>query len=344
MRAGRIALTLAALCTTAVPARAGADALRDQAKQLFGTPPPEAVNPANPSSPAKIDLGRKLYYDARLSKNHDVSCNSCHQLDKFGVDNEPTSPGHKGQRGGRNSPTSLNAAFHLAQFWDGRAADVEEQAKGPILNPVEMAMPDEASVVAVLLSIPGYPPLFAQAFPGEDPALTYDNMAKAIASFERRLVTPAPFDAYLAGDDGALSQDQKKGLETFIATGCPTCHNGPLLGGSLYQKLGLVEPYPIGDRGRAEVTGSKSDEYFFKVPSLRNIAKTGPWLHDGSVDSLDLMVRVMARFQLGKTLTDDEAQAISDFLQSLTGKVDEKYVAQPELPPSGPDTPPPDPS
>ena len=344
MRAAQIALALAALCTTAVPARVGADALRDQAKQLFGTPPAEAVNPANPSSPAKIDLGRKLYYDARLSKNHDVSCNSCHQLDKFGVDNEPTSPGHKGQRGGRNSPTSLNAAFHLAQFWDGRAADVEEQAKGPILNPVEMAMPDEASVVAVLLSIPGYPPLFAQAFPGDDPAVTYDNMAKAIASFERRLVTPAPFDRYLAGDDGALSKDQKKGLETFIAIGCPTCHTGPLLGGSLYQKLGLVEPYPTGDRGRAEATGSKSDEYFFKVPSLRNIAKTGPWLHDGSVDSLDLMVRVMARFQLGKTLTDDEAQAISDFLQSLTGKVDEKYVAQPELPPSGPDTPPPDPS
>ena len=169
-------------------------------------------------------------------------------------------------------------------------------------------------------------------------------MAKAIASFERRLVTPAPFDKYLAGDDAALSKDQKQGLETFIATGCPTCHNGPLLGGSLYQKLGLVEPYPTGDRGRAEVTGSRSDEYFFKVPSLRNIAKTGPWLHDGSVDSLDLMVRVMARFQLGKTLTDDEAEAISDFLESRTGEVDETYVAQPELPPSGPDTRPPDPS
>jgi cytochrome c peroxidase len=173
--------------------------LSERAGAIFGTLPDTAPNPANPTSAAKVDLGRMLYYDPRLSKNHDISCNSCHQLDRFGVDGEATSPGHKGQRGDRNSPTSLNAALHVAQFWDGRAADVEEQAKGPVLNPVEMALPDATSVEQTLRSIPGYGPLFAQAFPDDADPISFDHMALAIAAFERGLLTPSPFDAFLAG-------------------------------------------------------------------------------------------------------------------------------------------------
>jgi cytochrome c peroxidase len=293
--------------------------LRERAGTIFGTLPATAENPANPTSPAKVELGRMLYYDARLSKNHDISCNSCHQLDRFGVDGEATSPGHKGQRGDRNSPTSLNAALHVAQFWDGRAADVEEQAKGPVLNPVEMALPDAASVEKTLRSIPGYAPLFAKAFPGDADPITFDHMALAIAAFERGLLTPAPFDAFLAGSEKALDEQQQRGLATFIDTGCVTCHNGPLLGGNSYQKLGLVHAYETEDTGRHKVSGSEADRFLFKVPSLRNVAKTGK-------------------------LSDAQVADLVAFLGSLTGEVDADYVAQPELPASGPATPKPDPS
>lgn len=333
-----------ALAALLLAGPAAADDLRERAANIFGTPPAEAASERNPVTEAKITLGRMLYYEPRLSKNHDVSCNTCHQLDRYGIDAEPTSPGHRQQRGDRNSPTVYHAAFHLAQFWDGRAADVEEQAKGPVLNPVEMAMPDEEQVVKTLRSIPGYAPLFAAAFPGDDPAITYENMARAIGAFERRLVTPAPFDAWLAGDDDGLTAKQKQGLETFIAKGCPTCHAGPLFGGAMFQKIGLVEPYPTEDPGRQKVTGDPADEHVFKVPSLRNVAKTGPWFHDGKVDSLDLAVRLMGRYQLGLMLTNDEVASIVAFLESLTGTLPEAYIARPELPESGPDTPAPDPS
>jgi cytochrome c peroxidase len=305
-------------------------------------PLPEHMHAGEVPSAAVIDLGRKLYYDTRLSKNHDISCNSCHQLDNFGVDSEPTSPGHKGQRGGRNSPTSYNAALHLTQFWDGRAADVEAQAKGPVLNPIEMAMPDEATVVAVLESIPGYVEDFEKAYPGQP--ISYDNMAAAIGAFERGLVTPGPFDRYLAGDVDALTPAQVEGLDTFVATGCTTCHMGTGVGGGMYQKLGLVEAYPSKDQGRFEATGNEADRLMFKVPSLRNIAKTGPYFHDGSVATLDEAVTIMAKHQLGKQLTPKETKSIVTFLEALTGEVPTQYVAKPELPASGPKTPAPDPS
>jgi cytochrome c peroxidase len=319
-------------------------AVRERARAVFGVLPAVAESPKNPVTEEKIELGRLLYHDPRLSKNHDVSCASCHRLDAFGVDGEVTSPGHRGQRGGRNSPTVYNAAFHIAQFWDGRAADVEEQAKGPVLNPVEMAMPDEATVVAVLRSIPAYPPLFATAFPGPGDPVTYDHMARAIGAFERRLVTPGRFDGFLEGDLEALDDREVAGLAAFMDTGCISCHMGPTLGGSLYQKLGLVKPYPTEDAGRFDVTGVEADRGFFKVPSLRNVAETGPYFHDGSIAELDEAIRIMALHQLGTTLDPERHDAIAAFLASLTGEVDADYVSAPELPPSGPETPAPDPS
>jgi cytochrome c peroxidase len=319
-------------------------ALRTRAAAVFGALPVEASNPENAITPAKVALGRNLYYESRLSKNHDVSCNTCHLLDRHGVDGQPTSTGHREQRGGRNSPTVYNAALHIAQFWDGRAADVEEQAKGPVLNPIEMAMPSEEAVVAVLDSIPGYAPLFAAAFPDEENPISYDNMARAIGAFERKLLTPIPFDAFIAGDDKALSDEQLAGLDAFASAGCTTCHQGAAIGGGLYQKLGVIKPYPTEDPGRVEITGNEADLRVFKVPSLRNIAKTGPYLHDGSIEELDEMIRIMAEYQLGIPVDDAQVSAIHAFLESLTGTVDAELIAMPKLPPDGPDTPAPDPS
>lgn len=310
-------------------------------------PLPESVpNADNPMTDDKIKLGRMLYYEDRISKNHDISCNSCHQLDKYGVDNEPTSPGHKKQRGGRNSPTVYNAALHIAQFWDGRAKDVEEQAKGPILNPVEMAMGGEADVLGVLKSMPEYVALFDAVFPEDgEAAVTYDNLAKAIGAFERKLMTPSRWDKYLKGDETALTAEEKKGFNTFIEAGCQTCHNGPAMGGNMYQKVGLVKAWPdLKDVGRAEVTGNEAEKYFFKVPSLRNIEKTGPYFHDGSVSSLEQAVKMMAEHQRGIQLSDEQATSIVTFLKALTGELPTDYIKKLELPPSTDKTPKPDPS
>jgi len=312
---------------------------------IFQQLPAAMESSANPLTEAKIDLGRQLYYDPRLSKNQDISCNSCHLLDAYGQDNLPVSPGHRGQTGGRSSPPSYNAAGHIAQFWDGRAPTVEEQAKGPVLNPIEMAMPDEASVIAVLKSIPGYVTAFGEAFPGEADPVTYNNMALAIGAFERKLVTPGRFDQYLAGNDDALTAEEKAGLEAFLNTGCQTCHMGPYIGGAMYQKLGLVKPWEdTSDLGRFEATGNEFDKMFFKVPSLRNIAETGPYFHKGQVATLDEAVSLMAEYQLGRTLDDATVKSIVTFLGALTGEIPVSYIAEPELPASSESTPKPDPS
>ncbi len=319
-------------------------AARERAAVIFGTLPDEVPNPVNPLSEEKIALGRSLFFDTRLSKNHDVSCNSCHDLARFGVDGEPTSAGHRGQRGDRNSPTVYNAALHIAQFWDGRAADVEEQARGPVLNPREMAMPSEEATVAVLRSIPGYEPLFRAAFPDAADPISYDNMARAIGAFERRLMTPSRFDAFLEEQDEALTDPEVAGLALFMDVGCIACHNGPALGGRAYQKLGGVRPYPTEDPGRFNVTGNESDRGVFKVPSLRNVAETGPYFHDGSVGSVGQAIRLMADHQLGRTLSQEEVAALAAFMASLTASLDQEYIAAPELPASGPGTPAADPT
>ncbi len=318
--------------------------VRDPRLGLFAPLPKSMESARNPMTAAKIELGRKLYYDERLSKNHDVACNTCHLLDNNGVDGLPTSKGHKGQLGGRNAPTVYNAAGHIAQFWDGRSPDVEDQAKGPPLNPIEMAMVDEAAVVAVLKSIPGYVSLFSVAFTDERDPVTFDNMARAIGAFERGLVTPSRFDAYLTGDDGALSGAEKAGLTAFLDAGCGGCHAGAYVGGGMYQKLGLVKPWDRdADQGRFDVTGSENDRQVFKVPSLRNIAGTGPYFHNGSVATLDEAVRLMADHQVGGTVDDAQIDSILTFLAALTGEIDSLYIARPELPESSAATPAPDP-
>jgi cytochrome c peroxidase len=298
-----------------------------------------AENPANPLSDAKVDLGRMLYYDTRLSKNRTVSCNSCHDLASFGDDGLATSKGIDAQLGGRSAPTVYNAAIHIAQFWDGRAADVEAQAVGPILNPIEMGMPDEAYVLRVLKSIPGYVEAFARAFPEDPESVTYANVGKAIGAFERKLMTPSKFDDFLKGDEKALTDAEKHGLNLFVTTGCTVCHNGMGVGGHLYQKLGLVKEWPTKDLGRFAATKNEADKYFFKVPSLRNITETAPYLHDGSIASLEEMVAKMAEYQLGRTISAEDTKAIVAFLGSLKGRVDENYIKKPELPADGPDTP-----
>lgn len=311
----------------------------------FQALPADMMVKDKPATDEQVALGRMLYFDKRLSKNHDVSCNTCHNLETFGVDNKAKSVGHKGQLGARNSPTVYNAALHFVQFWDGREATIEAQAKGPILNPVEMAMPDDKKVVAVVKSIPDYAEHFKKAFPADKDPITWDNIANAIGAFERKLVTPSRWDKFLGGDKTALTEAEKNGVDKFLlAGGCMACHMGPGLGGSMYQKLGLLEPWPKqDDTGRHQVTKNDADKMFFKVPSLRNIEKTGPYFHDGSTESLEEAVTLMARHQSGKKLEAADSKAIVAFLGTLTGDVPKDYIKEPELPKSGPKTPKPDP-
>jgi len=326
-----IALTAGALAAAEIP---------EARLRAFKPLPKTMESAANPSTQAKVELGRILYFENRISKGHDLSCNSCHMLDKYGVDNEPTSDGHKGQQGDRNSPTVYNAALHLAQFWDGRAKDVEEQAKGPVLNPVEMAMPDEQAVVAVLKSMPEYDALFKKAFPGEANPITYDNMAKAIGAFERLLVTPSRWDKFLEGDKSALTDAEKAGFMKFSNSGCVSCHNGALVGGSNYQKLGVAKPWPhTKDPGRFKVTKVEHDKMVFKVPSLRNIEKTWPYMHDGATKSLEDAVALMGDYQLGGNVSRADAAVISTWLKTLTGEPPASLIAKPKLPASTARTP-----
>ena len=311
-----------------------------KASGMFGILPTTAENPKNTTNDSKVELGKMLYHDPRLSKSGFISCNSCHNLASYGVDNLPTSIGHKWQLGGRNAPTVLNAAFHTAQFWDGRAADVEEQAKGPILNPGEMAHSTENFTVGVIKSIEKYNSMFANAFPGEENPLTYANIANAIGAFERTLITPSRFDKYLQGDVSALNEQEKKGLETFMNSGCNACHMTATFGGNLYQKFGVTKNYweatgsKTKDEGRSAITKNESENYFFKVPSLRNVTHTYPYFHDGSIWDLKQAISIMGELQLGKKLTEAEVNDIAAFLESLTGELPESARMLPILPAS----------
>lgn len=318
----------------------------DPAKlQMFAKLPDVVPAKAGPATEEKIALGRMLFYEPRLSANQQVSCNSCHTLSNYGVDGQPTSEGFKGQHGDRNSPTVYNAAAHFVQFWDGRAPDVETQAKGPVLNPVEMALPDAKAAVAVLKSMPEYVKAFKAAFPGEKDPVTFDNVAIAIGAFERKLMTPSRWDKFLAGDQTALTAEEKAGFNKYTELGCQTCHVGSLVGGNLYQKLGLMKPYPdSSDPGRFKVTRSEADRMVFKVPSLRNVEKTGPYFHNGKVPTLEQAVAQMAEYQLGKQLSEAEVKSVVAFLKTLTGEIPADYIKQPALPKSTAKTPKPVPA
>ncbi len=318
-----IAVVLGAtLSSSAAETTPSAAELRVKAK-AFIQPLPDKMPGAEKDTAAQIALGKKLYFERRLSVNGKQSCNDCHMVDqnRAGVDNEPTSEGAEGKRGGRNSPTTLNAGFHFAQFWDGRAKDLVEQAKGPVLNPVEMAMPDENEVVKRLQAEANYPKLFKAAFPGEDKPISYHNFARAVAAFERTLITHDRFDDFLKGEDKALNAKELEGLNLFLSAGCTTCHVGPTIGGNMYQKIGVLHPYAnTNDMGRFKVTGEEWDQYRFKVPSLRNVALTAPYFHDGRVADLNSAVKQMAYLQLGKDLTDKEISSLTTFLNSLSDK------------------------
>jgi len=277
-------------------------------------PLPEAIIDTKTNA-HKISLGKKLYFEKKLSINNTISCNSCHNLETYGVDNQPTSPGHDGTRGGRNSPTSLNAALHFKQFWDGRAADVEAQALGPITNPIEHGLPSEKAALEKINS-KEYIQLFKKA--GLD--FNYKNIGVAIGSYERTFLTPSPFDDYLKGDIFALNQKQRNGLDKFIQVGCISCHSGVALGGNSFQKLGVVKSFETKDLGLFEVTKKKRDKLKFKVPGLRNIEKTAPYFHDGSVKTLSEAISIMGEYQLGTKLSNEDISLIEAFLSSTTAK------------------------
>ncbi|MBY6187143.1 cytochrome-c peroxidase [Marinobacter hydrocarbonoclasticus] len=303
--------------------------------------PIQVIEPATITNPEMVELGKKLFFEPRLSKSGFLSCNSCHNLSLGGVDILPTSIGHNWQEGPINAPTVLNAKYMLAQFWDGRAATLQEQAAGPIANPKEMALEHELAL-DVLRAIPGYQTEFAQVF-GEK-GITLDTVTEAIATFEETLVTPnSRFDQYLNGDKHALTDNELAGYELFKSKGCAACHNGPAVGGTMYQKMGLMQPFVTDNpaQGRIDVTGKEHDRMVFKVPTLRNIELTYPYFHDGSTYDLKEAVIVMQRVQLGQELTDKEADRITDFLKTLTGE--QPQITLPILPPSVAETPKPQP-
>jgi cytochrome c peroxidase len=285
------------------------------------------------TSPEMISLGHLLFFESRLSRSGKISCNSCHDLSNYGVDHRPTSKGERGQVGTRNAPTVYNAAEHLAQFWDGRARDVEEQAIGPILNPIEMAATRE-SVEATLRAIPEYRALFRQAFPGAGTEpVTLENVGRAIGAFERQLVTRSRWDDYLAGRTDALLPGEVQGLRVFLEVGCMGCHTGPQIGASMFQITGFVEPWPNQkDAGRYSITKVPADRMMFKVPTLKNITRTGPYFHDGSIRDLATAIRTMGRHQLGIELSDGEVASIATFFEALEGTLPSQYLTAPRLP------------
>jgi cytochrome c peroxidase len=294
----------------------------------------------NSITTAKVELGRMLFFEKRLSRQQDLSCNSCHDLAHYGVDGQKTSLGTHGALGARNSPTVYNAAGFFAEFWDGRASTVEAQAVGPILNPLEMSLPNAEHGVRVLKSMPDYVAAFKSAFPADLEPVTFANVGRAIGAFERKLTTPSRWDDYLRGNESALTESELAGLKLFTNIGCMVCHTGEFVGGSMYQKVGVVEPWPNQqDQGRFEATKQDVDRMMFKVPTLRNVTMTGPYFHDGSVPTLNLAVLAMGKHQLGLHLLDSEVTSIVAWLGSLTGELPQQYVRAPALPPSSPNTP-----
>ncbi|ACF46033.1 cytochrome C biogenesis protein CcsA [Prosthecochloris sp. ZM] len=342
------ALTTLAVTTSCTPdteqqnnSKSAQKPAAEQEISVMRNEPVKPLEPAIITDTAMVELGKKLYFDPRLSLSGFISCNSCHNLSMGGSDNLKSSIGHKWSRGPINSPTVLNSNLNLAQFWDGRAKDLKEQAGGPIANPGEMAFTHELAV-ELLQSIPGYVDEFHQVF--ATTSIDIDQVTTAIAAFEETLVTPdSRFDLWLKGDDSAINETELKGYALFKSSGCSACHNGPALGGNSFQKMGLVAPYKATSpvEGRSAVTGKDADRFSFKVPTLRNVELTYPYFHDGEAETLAEAVEIMGRIQLGRTFTEEENEQIVAFLKTLTGT--QPRMELPLLPPSSDTTPRPDP-
>lgn len=283
----------------------------------------------------KVKLGKYLYFDTRLSGEGNISCNSCHDLNTYGVDNKTFSPGDDGSLGGRNSPTVFHAALHKMQFWDGRAKDVEEQAGGPILNPVEHNIKSEEQLIERIKKVEMYQKMFADVYTGDKDPITFNNLTNAIGAFERTLMPESRFDKYLEGDESALTTQEKKGLDSFITAGCITCHNGVAMGGQMFQKFGVYHEYwkytesEKVDNGLFDLSNNETEKYFFKVPGLRNVTHTSPYFHDGSVKELKEAVKIMGKLQNNVELTDQQIDDIVAFLGSLSSDIPDDVKKSP---------------
>lgn len=298
---------------------------------MFAPLPGALPAPGGEASIERVELGRALFHEPRLSDGHDVSCSTCHALNGWGADGRRVSFGHDGRAGSRNAPTVYNAAGHFAQFWDGRATSVEGQAMGPILNPIEMGMQSAEAVLRLLRRTPLYVEAFRAAFPNDATPITYANVGRAIGAFERGLLTPGRWDRFLEGDSTALTREERRGLKRFVEVGCAGCHAGTFVGGDRYALAGVVHPWPTSlDSGRYQQTGLVQDLFVFKVPGLRNVAMTSPYFHDGSIPDLAEAVRLMAHHQLGRTLKPSETAEIVAYLGALTGTLPTAYIAFPQ--------------
>jgi cytochrome c peroxidase len=331
---------LAVTTDTTVLLAADASILK-QAQQIFSPLPADAATPNHPITPERVELGRKLFFDPRISDDGTVSCARCHQPSLYATDGLALPRGAHDKVNPRNAPTVLNAALEFAAHWRGDRKDVEDQAKQALIGPPSFGNANYSSAMAKLKAIPGYAELFAKAFPGESDPITADNWGAAIGAYERTLITPSRFDDYLRGNEQALSSQEQEGLQKFMQLGCSNCHTGDSVGGKRFQKFGVTEDYwketgsKVVDKGRFDVTHDEADLYVFKVPSLRNVAMTPPYFHDGSVNSISEAVRVMAKVQLARTLSDSDLSDLVAFLKTLTGKLPASYADAPVLPPSG---------
>jgi len=326
-----LGLLWAALAVSAL-AQAEAPAVLDQARTLFQPLPETMATADNPTPSDRVALGRRLFFDKRLSLDGAVSCETCHLPGLHGMDGQPKSIGVQHRPNARNAPTVLNAALQFKAHWDGGRESVEDQATRALIGPASFGNPDYPAVIAKLKSL-GYEDDFRKAFPGEADPIKPENWGKAIGSYERTLVTPAPFDDCLKGNANSLSSEAQRGLKTFMAVGCSNCHNGVALGGNAFQKFGIFGDYwaatgqSAGDEGRFALTQDTHDRYRFKVPGLRNVAKTPPYFHDGSIDDLGQAVRLMGKLQLGLDLNPGQVQSLVAFLNSLTGAVPKPFAA-----------------
>lgn len=316
----------------------GQEDLIKQANQTFGQLPKVMASDKNPVTPEKAKLGKTLFYETRISVDGTVSCSKCHPFSLYAADGLRKAVGNNCKVNPRNAPTVLNAADQIAEHWIGNRSDVEEQAKQAVTGAPSFGMPSFVDVVKKLKEINGYDSLFREAYPDDKDPVSADNFAMAVGAFERTLVTSSPFDSFLTGKPQAMTEQQKNGLKTFMDVGCSDCHSGTYLGGQKYRKFGLLEPYwnytksqPI-DTGRFAVTANQDDKYVFKVPVLRNVEKTSPYFHDGSVDSLENAEWVMGKIQIGRDLSKEELGNIHAFLKSLTGEIPQDALTVPLLP------------